>query len=77
MLVLVLTGIVGVAFGIMCGLTLIDVWEEIATGGRAHNAPAGPNIAPDHPDGPHDQRDTQDGPEALPNHENMDLRNRD
>jgi hypothetical protein len=45
MLLMVLTGIVGVAFGIMCGLTIIDVLDGIATSGQTHNAPA--SDAPD------------------------------
>jgi len=75
MMLMMLTALVGVALGVMCGLTIIDVWEEAATGGRAHNAPAadahiGPHITPDRPDDPRDQQDAQDALEALPNHEN-------
>jgi xanthosine utilization system XapX-like protein len=80
MLLMMLTAVVGVALGVMCGLTIIDVWEKVAAGGQAHNAPAtdahiGPHITPDRPDDPRDQQDAQDGLEALPSHRDMDSKN--
>jgi len=79
MLLMVLTGIVGVAFGIMCGLTMIDVWDGIATGRQAHNAPSsdapdGHHVATNHFDGS-DQMDGQDDAEALLGAENEGLEN--
>ncbi|MDR2560174.1 MAG: hypothetical protein LBC63_00155 [Holophagales bacterium] len=66
-----LTAVVGVAFGITCGLTVIDVWDKFATGGRAHDAPAsdahvGLHFATDRPDAPYQQ----DGAEAPADHGN-------
>ena len=67
-MLMMLTAVVGVALGVMCGLTIIDVWEEAATGNApTADAHIGPHITPDRPDDPRDQ---QDALEALPSHEN-------